>query len=624
MKTKQQIIVLLEEIVSEMTGEDISVDVNLPELSHGDYSTNVAMVLSKRLKKSPMEIAEGIAGALSAERRAQMGIEKIDVVNPGFINFWLKKGTLSDSLKQFSSSVIEQSDLNGRRFLVEYAHPNTHKEMHIGHMRTLITGEAVSRLLSANGAEVFRANYQGDIGPHVAKAIYGIQQIMEEKGLELSEVESWSHEQKAHFLGEGYVRGNVDYEAEKEKIDGINSSLYQMLEGVKETKEPNGTEVSKVPPLRQDSAGQANGTGERDLWKLYQITRQWSLDYYHDFYERFYTRFDRLFFESEMVGPGKKIVEENIGSVFSEDNGAIIFPGEKYGLHTRVFITQAGNPTYEGKEMGNGFAEENAFPFDTKIHVVGSEQAGYFQVVFKALELIDPEKFKDKQHHISMGMVNVVGMKMSSRTGEILRVDELVDTIKKRIEAMVDEGRIKSGDTESVTEMVAIGAIKYSVLKVGTGQNVAFDIEKSVSLEGDSGPYLQYTYARTQSVLAKGRALSEESKGQGAESRVRSEDNDDTNTTHYALRSTLEKEESDLLRFMFRFEHMVRESGTKYSPNILCDYLFDLARLYNLFYQKHKIIGTEQEVSRLALTSATGDILKSGLDLLGIMAPERM
>lgn len=554
---REKLLASLNDAVRSIGATDFSAEITRPELSKGDYTTNVAMILASKLGQSPRELAEKIASSMENAGY----LRKVEVAGPGFLNFWIKEDLL------FSPSPLPVS-LRDKKMLVEYAHPNTHKEMHIGHLRTLITGEALARLFHAQGAEVFRANYQGDIGPHVAKALFGIQKLLKEQSLTLEGVGQWDNIKKAEFLGNAYALGSSEYEEHKDDIDALNNKLY--------TKDPS-------------------------IWPLYETTRRWSLDYYEEFYKRFYTKFDRLFFESEMVESGKRIVEENVGKVFREENGAIIFPGEEYGLHTRVFVTQAGNPTYEGKEMGNGFAEQKAFNFDEKIHVVGSEQAGYFQVVFKALELIDSEKFKDKQRHISMGMVTFTDRKMSSRTGDILRVDWLIDQVKERIRGFAHEGRISAEDIDEVVEMVAIGAIKYSVLKVGTGQNVAFDIEKSVSLEGDSGPYLQYTYARTQSVLAKGKHES---------------------TGNFNLE--LAKEESDLLRLAYRFPEVTEDAAKNYSPNILAEYLFDLARSYNLFYQKHKIIGSEKEDLRLYLTEIAGKILKSGLDLLGIKAPERM
>jgi arginyl-tRNA synthetase len=460
--------------------------------------------------------------------------------------------------------------VKGKKIMVEYAHPNTHKEMHIGHMRTLITGEALSRIFEASGATVFRANYQGDIGPHVAKALYGIEILMKERGLALAEVEKWNNTAKAHFLGEGYVRGNKDYEAEKEVIDSINTKLYQ-----------------------KDSSIQS----------LYEKTRGWSLDYYEDFYKRFYTHFDKLFFESEVAQAGKRIVEENVGKVFRVENGATIFPGEHYGLHTRVFITQAGNPTYEGKEMGNAEAEYKAFPFDLKMHIVASEQAGYFQVVFKALDLIDPEKFVGRQHHLSMGMVTLTDRKMSSRTGDVLTVDWLIDQVRARVEKLATEGKISSEKVDETIEMITIGAIKYSVLRGGTGQNVAFDIETSVSLDGNSGPYLQYTYARTQSILTKSGISDLKLQGSNVQANA---------------------EELQLLRKLSQFNDVVVSAAENYAPNHLATYLFELAQGFNNFYQKHKVIGSKEEDFRLSLVAATGNTLKRGLMLLGIHAPEKM
>ncbi len=589
---KEEIINALKEAVHEVTGVEVEPEVfKSADERHGDYSTNVAMAVfgNKELGiknqgwKTPLELAQSIVEIFNSKFIIHNSfIDHVDVVNPGFINFWLSSDYLITQLQE----VLEQkeqfgttskSSISGNKIMVEFAHPNTHKEMHIGHMRTLITGEALARILKLQGAKVFRANYQGDIGPHVAKALFGIKKIMEEEKLSLNEIEKWTAQDKVHFLGRGYIRGNQDYEENKEEIEKLNTELYK-----KESKD----------------------------WDLYLKTRQWSLDYYDEFYTRFYTKFDRLFFESEMVECGKKIVEENIGKVFVKDQGAVIFKGEEYGLHTRVFITKAGNPTYEGKDMCLGFKEYEAFSFDKNIHVVGSEQAGYFKVIIKALELLDPQKFKGTQYHLSMGMVNIVGMKISSRTGEILRVDTLIEKVKEKVESLMKEGKIAVEGKEKVLEQITIGAIKYSVLKVNAEQNVEFDIEKSVSIEGNSGPYLQYTYARTQSVLAKYKELSIKYK--------------ELNWKFEIGNLKLEIEELSLLRSINQFTEVVSEAAEKLSPNLLANYLFDLSQKFNLFYQKHKIIESEKQDLRVAVTNATGQILKNGLYLLGIEAPERM
>ncbi|MDE2025000.1 MAG: arginine--tRNA ligase [Patescibacteria group bacterium] len=568
--------------------------VNPTDHTHGDLTTNIALKafgIFKNTKDgfnrsydqpvraaSPMEMAEKIKNFVKQDENVSEIIDRdrIEVANPGFINFWLSRKFLSARLHQLLTEPEKETRttaMQGKKFMVEFAHPNTHKELHIGHMRTLTTGESLSRIFTANGATVFRANYQGDIGPHVAKAIYGIIKLMEEKGLSIEAVEEWSSTEKAHFLGEGYARGSNDYQVHKEEIDTLNTKLYVHDNSVEE---------------------------------MYHRTRKWSLDYYDEFYTRFYTKFDHLFFESQMVDTSKRIVKEHVGDVFQQDaDGSIIFPGEKYGLHTRVFVTQKDNPTYEGKEIALGFAEYEAFPFDQKVHVVASEQIGYFQVVFKALEMIDPEKFVGHQYHLPMGMVQLTDRKMSSRTGDVLTVDWLIDQVKAAAEKQFAEGKLVGEERAEVLEQVAIGAVKYSVLKGGTKQDVAFDIEKSVALDGDSGVYLQYTAARTNSVLAKAEGQRE-------------------SVSSYA---NWNEEEELLVRSLFKFPSILAFAGEHMAPNAIASYLFDLAKLYNLFYQKNRILdagSTKEREFRLGLTRSVGIILVFGLALLGIEAPKRM
>ena len=612
---KEEVIKKLVKVVKDLTEKDLVVSITIPnDTKNGDWASSVAFQLAKELHISPLEAAQKVVAKLEEigdfsgihsipqgdyvqGTVASSGSVRVEAVAPGFVNFYLTNPELKAGLEEIiktPATVGRTQMMAGKKIMVEFAHPNTHKEMHIGHMRTLITGEALSRLLESQGATVFRANYQGDIGPHVAKAIYGVEKMIEEKGLNLDEIEEWSYPQKAHFLGEGYVRGNQDYDEANKQIDEINNTLYR--------KEPG------------------------HYWDLYLTTHKWSMDYYDEFYSRFYTKFDRLFLESEMYEKGKEIVEENVGKVFTRDeDGSIIFRGEPYGLHTRVFVTKAGNPTYEGKEMQNAFTEWEAFHFDQKIHVVASEQAGYFKVIFKALELLDPGKFEDKQYHLSMGMVQLVGRKMSSRTGDIMTVDWLVDQVKAASEELFKEGKLLGEERDIVLEQVSVGAVKYSVLKGGTGQNTVFDIEKSVSLDGNSGPYIQYSYARTQSVLGKSNLghLAEAATSIGSSSQERDSIASLQNDKEYIP----QKEEVEILRKLYHFSEVVEDAATTYSPNVVTEYLFALSQLFNNFYQKYRILNApkeEEKAFRLSLTQAVGIVLKRGLNLLGIEAPEKM
>jgi len=252
--------------------------------------------------------------------------------------------------------------------------------------------------------------------------------------------------------------------------------------------------------------------------------------------------------------------------------------------------------------MCNAFEEYEAFPFDKKIHVVAHEQDGYFAVVFKALSLLDALKFEDKQYHLSMGMVHFSDRKMSSRTGDIVTVDTVIDQVKEQVLRMMKASRIITSESEKVAEKITIGAIKYSVLKVNTAQDAAFDIEQSISLEGNSGPYIQYTYARTQSVLEKANV---------------------ENPT-FPKKCGEASQELTLLRILTYFEETVVEAGMGYAPNVLCNYLFELCQAFNMFYQTCPILESFEREFRLALTATVGKVLKKGLYLLGIEAPQRM
>lgn len=547
----------------------------------GDYTTNIAMQLfshspdsqmPKILKfKSPRELAQDIVNKLKTDAELMKVIDKIEVAGPGFINFWLSPAAL---LYELQSILVQKEKygstdvFKGKKIMVEYAHPNTHKELHIGHMRTLILGESLARIFKNSGAKVFRANYQGDIGPHVAKAIWGTQKILEERKISWEDAENMNIYERTHLLGEGYVQGVKDYEERKSEIDELNSKLYRK---------------------------------EASVQEVYQKTKKWSLDYYEAFYKRFGTHFDKLYFESQVGLPGKDIVLANLNKVFEKSEGAIIFDGEKYGLHKRVFVTKDGNPTYEAKDMALAPMQFKNFPFDLNIHVVANEQKGYFQVIIKALELVEP-KLKGREYHLPMGMVNLVGQKMSSRTGVVVTVDKLLDDIKKQVVPLIGDG---VSDKDRTAEIITIGAVKYSMLKVNPESEVLFNMKESISLEGNSGPYLQYTFARCQSVARKAGTFNFQ-------------------PSVFTNKHKLNQEELGVMKSLAHFGEIIEVAAKGYAPNLICNYLYDLAQKYNSFYNKYKIVGSDEEDFRLTLTVATGQVLKNGLGLLGIEAPEKM
>lgn len=550
---KQKILEDLKKTAEELGYQTSDIVCTIPQNpSFGDYTTNMALQLAKQNTREPRHSPLEIAKVILEKFGKPDYLEKVEVAGSGFINFFIRDEVLLEGLSDISQ--IKKTVLP-KKILVEFGHANLLKEAHIGHLRTYILGESIARTLESLGNEVFRANYQGDVGLHVAKALWGINKLgLPEKELSLAE--------RVKFLGRAYVLGSSDYDTDpeaKEKIDGMNTAIY--------LKDP-------------------------DIMGIYETSRGWSLQYYEELYKLLDIKYDCLFFESELYIPGKKIVLENTGplrprseasTIFEKSEGAVIFPGEKYGLHNRVFITSAGNTTYEGKEMGLAQAEYKAFPYDSAVHVVGSEQAGYFQVVIKAIELLF-KHLLGKKYHLSYGMVDLKAGKMSSRTGNIVSIDDLVKIV-----------------TEKVSDRkIALGAIKFAYLKFSPSSNMIFNIEQSVSLEGDSGPYLQYTYARIKSVLSKA----------GASGKPESVE--------------LDTSERAILRQLMYFQETVEQVADTYHPNLLASYLVDLARIYNLFYQSNRVIGSGKQEFRLKLSSEVALVLQKGLYLLGIEAPERM
>lgn len=496
-------------------------------------------------------------------------VDHIDIVSPGFINIFLN----NESLKQNLTNTKKQTLSLSQTIMVEYAQPNTHKVFHIGHLRNIITGECIVRLLQASGHTVIRANYQGDVGLHIAKALYGILQITDDK-LWMTELATISD--KVVFLADAYIAGNKAYEETeegKEKINHINKQIY--------AKDP-------------------------DIYPLYEKTRQWSLEYFDTMYKRLGTKFDRLYFESESYEVGKKLVTDSVKKgVFEKSEGAIIFPGEKYGLHNRVFITSEGNPTYEGKDIGLAKLQFEDYHPDRIIHCVSTEQIEYFRVIFEAIAQVFPDT-RGKEYHLPYGFVQLKHGKMSSRSGNVIGCEWLLNEVKKEIQTiMQEEDRgYEQQEKETIAEIATIAAVKYAFLKVGTAQEIAFDIKESINTNGDSGPYLLYTYARCKSVMKKSHQKGD--KGQKPT---------DKKTT------LLNQEEHDLARLLLYVPEIVQEAGEKFAPNTLCSYLFTIAQTFNLMYAKHPIIGNDL---RMKLTEKTAQTIQKGLYFLGIETVERM
>ena len=596
---KDQIQSKLQKIISQLGVEDIEIKIDIPDdPSHGDYSSNIALVLFAKLK-SVIPAKAGIQGVSDSSKTRitsknprelakhlilEIGnlkldiLDRVEVAGAGFVNFYLSQESLLQNLEKIHQEKekfgANSQDSEPKKVMVEFTDPNPFKEFHIGHLYSNTVGESLSRLFESQGGDIMRVCYQGDVGLHVAKALYGVKNHESR----IKAAEQSSIQEKAKFLGQCYAMGARAYEeSAKDEIHVLNKKIY-------DRSDPN-------------------------INKLYDLGKKWSLEYFETIYARLGTRFKKYYFESEVGQKGIQIVRENIGNVFKEDNGAVIFPGEEYGLHTRVFINSLGLPTYEAKELGLAPTKYTDFPYDLSVIVTGNEINEYFRVLLKALSLIKPD-LASKTHHIGHGMVRLPSGKMSSRTGDVITGEWLLDTARDKILALYPEMDAKT------SEIVAVGAVKYALLKSGIGQDITFSFDESITLDGNSGPYLQYTHARCKSILRK--------------SEIR---NSKFELNSNVQNLKLEKEEEELLRHLIHFPEVVATAAEKYSPHLLCTYLFNLAQNFNLFYQKHSILTPvipaeagiqDSRAFRLSLTTAVAQTLKNGLNLLGIQVPEKM
>ena len=533
------------------------------DIAHGDYATNLAMALSKRLGKNPRELAEQFCAELAGMLPE---VAAVEIAGPGFINFRLTRSFFSDALARVRTQGDawgKNDSWAGKKVIVEYTDPNPFKEFHVGHLFTNAVGESIARLFMMNGAETKRVNYQGDVGLHVAHAIWGMQELGITAEADFS----------ARDLGRAYTHGAMAYKNEDPRavleIRDLNKKIYE----------------------RSDDTINA----------LYDRGRAVSLAYFETIYEMTGTQFDSYFFESEAAPFGKELVCAH-PEIFVESDGARVFRGEDHGLHTRVFLNKEGLPTYEAKELSLAkLKEERLGAYDLSIVSTSSEINEYFKVLKMAMSFVYPD-LAPKTQHIGHGTVRLSTGKMSSRTGDVIRAIDFISEVADAAAAKMDEGG-KTAPSDELANAIALGAIKYATLRGSILQDSVFDKERALSFEGDSGPYLQYTHARIMSVLEKADASGVTPSGDHAP-----------------------KEAYPIEKILYRFEEVIREALVARAPHLVTTYLTELAGAFNTFYAHEKIADSADEYApyKAALADAVRVTLKNGLWTLGIQAPNKM
>ena len=564
---------LIKDALKNLDIEVSNIALEHPEdFKNGDYSTNVALAIAKSVKKNPKELAEKIVTEIS-RLNLDKNIEKVEIAGAGFINFHLSRKFFAKSVEEILNKAKDfgrNNLLSGKKIMVEYTDPNPFKPFHIGHLMSNAIGESISRLVEFSGAKTVRANYQGDVGLHIAKAIYG---LLENEKLQSK---TGTHNLQARNIGEAYARGAELYEIDekvKNEIDELNKKIY--------------------------------ARSDLKINEIYDWGFGVTMEAFEDLYKTLGTKFDFYFLESEMADMGEKIVYDNLGKIFEKSKRVVVFKAEKYDpkLHTRVFITSAGLPTYEAKDLGLIVEKFKTDPeMDLSIMVTANEQKDYMQVVAKAISLIFPD-FGNKMKHITHGMMRLASGKMGSRKGNVVTGETLLNDVRDSILEKMTDREFSNDQREKIASDVGVSAIKYSILKQGIGADISYDFEKSISVEGDSGPYLQYAYARANSVLEKAQK-------------------EDVLPDPHAFPSEIFTVE----KLLYQFSEIVQRSVTEYEPHHVANYLIEVARAYNSFYGNMIIVDKEDKTSsyKVALTYAFSFVMKNGLYLLGIEAPKKM
>lgn len=528
--------------------------------SFGDYSSNVAMVSAKDKIGNPRKTAESIVGKLQKNEKLSKIVDKIEIAGPGFINFWLKKEVLVDTLRQIDTAKSDFGKLEtgkGKTVIVDYSSPNIAKPFGIGHLRSTIIGQALYNLYGALGYEVVGDNHLGDWGTQFGKLIYMIQT-----------------ERPGKFSIESLEKLYVEFHKMAETDPGLEEKARECFKKLED--------------------------GDAEAKKIWQECVDVSMKEFDRIYNLLGVKIDFAFGESYYMSEMRGMMDDPlIKKCLSEgEDGAMIIDLIDVGIKTPLmYLKNDGGTTYATRDLATLKFRVRKWDPAIIIYEVGAEQSLYFQQVFAAARLLGLVKPEVALVHTAHGLyLDRDGKKFSTRKGKTIKLTEVLDEAIKRAEKL---GNKKEGAKE-----VGIGAIKYFDLMHSVGSNVVFDWEKMMNLEGNSGPYLQYTVARINSVLAKAPSF------KGLSSK--------------AVYSNLDSEELSILRSLVKFPDVIKEAAENFAPNLLCNYLYDLAQKYNGFYNKDKIIGGDNETLRLALSSGVNQVLKNGLKILGIATPERM
>lgn len=544
-------------------------------------------------KKSPEQTANDLGEYL------QENIEEIESFNviKGFLNLVIARSywiSLLNNVLKDSSYGYNSNNHNAETIMVEYSSPNTNKPLHLGHIRNNLLGYSVSRLLKANGHKVLMVNLVNDRGIHICKSMIAWERFGEGKTPESTNTKG------DHFVGDYYVRFDKEYK--KEVAELVRGGLSE-----EEAKKESPLLKAAQEMLRKWEAG------DEKVVSLWKKMNSWVLKGFDVTYKQMGVSFDKIYFESETYKKGKKIVLKGLedGVLYKKETGSVWADLEADGLDHKLLLRDDGTSVYMTQDIGTAYERFEEFKLDKQIYVVGNEQNYHFQVLSLVCKKLGFD-WADKINHLSYGMVELPNGKMKSREGTVVDADDLMsEMINTARETSKELGKLdgySEEEAEKVYETVALGALKYFILKVDPKKNMMFNPQESIDFNGNTGPFIQYTYARIQSILRK-------AKDNGVDIK-------DVNTE-----VSLDEKESYLLKMLSEFPQVVSQAGKEYSPAMVANYIYDLAKEFNGFYHDFPIlIEKDEDVLnfRIQISKLVGTVIKNGMAIMGISVPERM
>jgi arginyl-tRNA synthetase len=579
---------------------NLSIDANSIQLAEtrkeftGD-TTLVVFPYVKTSKKSPEQIAEGIGNYIKSN------CDIVDSVNAvkGFLNIAIAESFWKSFFDQTTSDVTVfiniQSSTNARQSLmVEYSSPNTNKPLHLGHIRNNLLGYSVAELLKAAGNKVIKTNLVNDRGIHICKSMLAWKKFGNGETPESSRMKG------DHLVGKYYVEFDKQIKSQKSKIK------EETGRDVDENELPLMLEVKEM--LRMWEAGDKETV---DLWNK---MNGWVYKGFDESYRKLGVDFDKIYYESKTYLLGKKIVEEGLSKdvFYKKDDGSIWVNLTDAGLDEKVLLRSDGTSVYITQDLGTAQLRFDEYPdLQQLIYVVGNEQEYHFKVLKEIFRKLG-RPWAEGLYHLSYGMVDLPSGKMKSREGTVVDADDLIQEITNEAEATTKTlGKLddfNSAQAKHLYHVISMGALKYFILKVDPKKRMLFNPAESIDLNGNTGPFIQYTYARIRSVIRK------------SEKSTLAKNSD---TTQYEM----SKEEKELLKHLYRYPAIIAEAATSHSPALVANYVYETAKSFNHFYHDHVIVDETNTVAsnfRLKLSEITSAVIKECMRLLGIEVPERM